>query len=181
MESTDLLSAMSVFEPHNFPSTEDELSTYGKEDISQLTNFYGVVQKAYFDGQEGVSQPDVDSEGTEAEWKLFQQLISIHYKGSSIYQVLSKLICHGDIAKPLSKLAMSLAVLTVTTATVERSFSSMKHIQTRLQSRMGDDTLESTMHICIEGPYSLDGNILEDIVNHCKAVKHFINFMYNLI
>ena len=38
------------------------------------------MQKAYFDSQEGVSQPDVDSEATEAEWKLFQQLIFIHYK-----------------------------------------------------------------------------------------------------
>ena len=28
-----------------------------------------------FDGQEGVSQPDVDSEGTEAELKLFRRLI----------------------------------------------------------------------------------------------------------
>ena len=63
------------------------------------------------------------------------------------------------LQQPLSKLAMSLAVLLVTTATVEHSLSSMKLIQTRLQSRMGDDTLESTMHICIEGPDSLDGNI----------------------
>ena len=62
---------MSVFDPHNLPSTEDELSTCGKEEISQLTNFYGVVQKANFDGQEGISQPDVDSEDTEAEWKPF--------------------------------------------------------------------------------------------------------------
>ena len=29
------------------------------------------MQKVNFDGQEGVSQPDVDSEDTEVEWKLF--------------------------------------------------------------------------------------------------------------
>ena len=28
-----------------------------------------------FDGQEGVSQPNVDSEGTESKLKLFRQLI----------------------------------------------------------------------------------------------------------
>ena len=56
----------------------------GKEEISQLTNFYGVVQKVKFDGQEGVSQPDVDSEGTKAEFKLFRRLIFTYYKGSSI-------------------------------------------------------------------------------------------------
>ena len=89
MEWTDHLSGMSVFVPHNLPSTEDELSTYGKEQISQLTTFYGVVQKVNCDGQEGVYQPDVDSEDTEAEWKLFQWVIFTHYNGISIYQVLS--------------------------------------------------------------------------------------------
>ena len=79
---------------------------------------------------------------------------------------------HGDIAAAftnLSKLAMILAVLPVTTATVERSFSSMKLIKTRLRIRMGEHTLESTKHICIEGSDSLDGNTLEDVVNHYKA------------
>ena len=52
-------------------------------EISQLTNFYDVVQKVNFDGQEGVSQPDVDSEDTEAEWAPFQWLIFMYYKGSS--------------------------------------------------------------------------------------------------
>ena len=51
LESTDLLSAKSVFDPHNLPNTEEGLSTYGKEEISQLTNFYGVVQKVNLDGQ----------------------------------------------------------------------------------------------------------------------------------
>ena len=74
MESIDLLSAKSVLDPHNLPNTEDGLSTYGKEEISQLTNFYGVVQKVNLDGQKGVSQPDVDSEETETEWKLFLRL-----------------------------------------------------------------------------------------------------------
>ena len=44
-----------------------------KKIFFQLTN--GDVQKANFDGQEGISQPDVDSEDTEAEWKLFWRFI----------------------------------------------------------------------------------------------------------
>ena len=44
------------------------------------------MQKVDYDCQKGVSQPDVDSEDTEAEWKLFRRLIFKHYKGSSIYQ-----------------------------------------------------------------------------------------------
>ena len=79
----------------------------------------GRKQKVKFDCQEGVCQPDSDSKDT-----------------------------YGDIAVAfpnLSNLAMILAVLSVTTATVERSFSSMKLIKTMLLSRMGEDTLETTM------------------------------------
>ena len=66
---------------------------------------------------------------------------------------------------------MILAVLTVTTATVERSFSSMKLITTRLRTRMGEDTPESTQHICIEGSDSLDGNTLESLQTPVKDRK----------
>ena len=38
---------------------------------------------------------------------------------------------------------------------------------------MGEDALECTMSMCIEGTDSLDSNTLEDIVNNYKAVKHF--------
>ena len=75
-----------------------------KEDISQSTNLYGVVQKVKFDGQEGISQPDVVLK-VQAELKLFRQLIFTYYKGCSIYQVLSKLICHGDIAAAFTNLS----------------------------------------------------------------------------
>ena len=31
-------------------------------------------------------------------------------------------------------------------------FSSMKLVKTRLKNRMGEDTLDSTIHICFESP-----------------------------
>ena len=45
----------------------------------------------------------------------------------------------------------------------------MKLIKTRLWSRMGEDTLDSTMHICIEGP---DIKTIEAVVDHYKRVKN---------
>ncbi len=164
MGSTDLIGAASVFDPCHLPETEDNLSGYGTEKIAKLTDFYGMEQKVKCDGQEGESEPDIDIEETEAEWKLFRRLIFKQYKGSSIHQVLSRLICEGDVAAAfpnLSKLASILSVLPVTTATVERTFSSMKLIKTRLRKRMGDGTLDSTMRICIEGPDHLSSDILE--------------------
>ena len=52
-------------------------------------------------------------------------------------------------------------VLPVTTATVERSFSDMKLIKTRLRSRLGEETLNHTMRISIEGPDKLNSEDLD--------------------
>ena len=71
----------------------------------------------------------------------------------------------------LSKLAEILEVLPVTTATVERSFSSMKLIKTRLRSRLGEETLEHATRICIEGPQQLSDGTLEHIIEEYKNIK----------
>ena len=80
MESTDFLSSMSVFDPRHLPNSEERLNNYGEEKIRILIDFYGIAQRAYFDGDEAFSQPDIDPEKTEAEWKLFQQLIFRKYR-----------------------------------------------------------------------------------------------------
>ena len=45
----------------------------------------------------------------------------------------------------LAKVAAIVNALPVTTATVERSFSAVKVIKTRVRSRLGEDALEHTM------------------------------------
>ena len=80
-------------------------------------------------------------------------------------------LCHVLAVTNLWKLAAILELLPVTTATVERTFSSMKLIKTRLRSRMGENTLEHTMRICIEGPDQLSNDTLEAVVDHCKGAK----------
>ena len=71
----------------------------------------------------------------------------------------------------LSKLAAILEILPVTTAPVERTFSSMKLIKARLRNKMGDDTLELTMRICIEGPNHLTYETLEQILDYYRTIK----------
>ena len=132
MESSDLISSMSVFDPYHLPETEEELSGYGMENMQTLIKFYGIVQRVQFDGDEGVSQPDIHAEETASEWKLFRRVMFVRYKSSSLQEVLSALTGSGDMAK----LAYILEVIPVTTATVECSFSSMKLIKTRLRSRI---------------------------------------------
>ena len=132
----------------------------------------GTSQKLKFDGK-GVSHPDIDA---ESEWKLFRRIVFKQYQHSSLQQVLSTLTGNDDIVAGfpnLSELAVILQILPVTTATctVERTFSSMKLIKTRLRSRIGEDTLENTMRICIEGPDHLTDDLLEEIVENYKITK----------
>ena len=55
--------------------------------------------------------------------------------------------------------------LPVSTATVERMFSQMKLIKTRLRNRLSDSNLEHLMKIAIEGPNisNVDFNEILDI------------------
>ena len=98
----------------------------------------------------------------------------VKHKGSSLQHALSRLLGSSDIAAAFpnpAKLASILEVLPVTTATVERTFSSMKLIKTRLHSRMGEQTLDHAMRICIEGPETLSVETLDIVLDHYKRAK----------
>ena len=71
-------------------------------------------------------------------------------------------------------LAAILTVLPVTTATVERTFSSMKLIKTWLRNRMGESTLKHTMRICIEDPDGLLNETLEVVIARKNNVLNVI-------
>ena len=95
MESTDLISAMSIFDPQHLP-TDDKLADYDIEKIRTLINFYSVAQRIQFQGEIGISQPDINAEDTESQWKLFRRVFFVRYKDSTLQQVLSKLIDSGN-------------------------------------------------------------------------------------
>ena len=65
----------------------------------------------------------------------------------------------------LSALANICMSLPVSTASVERSFSQMKMIKTRLRNRIGESSLNHLMLIAIESPNELNDNELDCIVN----------------
>lgn len=69
------------------------------------------------------------------------------------------------------KLASRALVIPVTTATVEKSFSDMKLVKTRLWSRKRDDTLDHAFQMCVEGPDMLSDENLECISTHWKQQK----------
>ena len=59
---------------------------------------------------------------------------------------------YSGIFPEIFKLINIILVLPVGTASVERSFSSMKQIKTRFRNRLSDINLARLMRIAIEGP-----------------------------
>ena len=65
----------------------------------------------------------------------------------------------------LSDLAKVSLSIPVGTASVERSFSRMKMIKTRLRNRLGEQNLSHLMRIAVETPEKLPDDIVESVVN----------------
>ena len=65
----------------------------------------------------------------------------------------------------LNTLANVCLSIPVGTATVERSFSEMKMIKTRLRNRIGESSLSHLMKIAVESPEKLCEMKLENIVD----------------
>ena len=110
LESTDLVSSMSVFDSRHFPDIEKNWLTMGTEKIQTLISFYCSVQEVHFDGNKGTSQPDIDPEYAKSEWKLFCRVIFVQHKQSSLQQVLSTLLSGADIAAAFPNLARLAAI-----------------------------------------------------------------------
>ena len=100
-----------------------------------------------------------------SEWKIFRRALLVEKKAimeckeesvsPSMQEVLdemNKSHTYGRIFPETWKLLNIIMALPVGTATVERSFSQMKLIKTRLRSRLSDLNLEHLIKISIEGP-----------------------------
>ena len=68
----------------------------------------------------------------------------------------------------LSALSNVCLSIPVATASVERSFSQMKLIKTRLRNRIGEKSLSYLMKIAIESPAKLTDEDLENIIDVWK-------------
>ena len=54
----------------------------------------------------------------------------------------------------------------VTEVTVECSFSVVRQVKTRLRRRLGENTLDQAMLVCVEDPSTLSDDELVVIVTH---------------
>ena len=75
---------------------------------------------------------------------------------------------YKGIFPQIFKLIDIILALPIGTATVERSFSDMKMIKTRLRNRLSDCNLDRLMKIAIEGPAELNSVAFDEILDIFK-------------
>ena len=117
------------------------------------------------DGEETVKSALISSEG-ESEWKLFQALLAQKQQDDIPAQTKELLTIEMLIAMfpNLSKLASIAVTIPVSTASVERSFSHMELIKTRLRNSLCEGCLSQLMRIATESPEKLTESELEEVV-----------------
>ena len=74
----------------------------------------------------------------------------------------------------ISKLLRIFATIPVTTATNERSFSSLKLVKTYLPSTMAEDRLTGLAHLCINKDIKLD---YEKVINEFGRKNRRLDFV----
>ena len=150
--SGQVVSALSIFDPKKLPGDPEKLSSYGDTSIATLLKHYGVERPAEtIEGEETVREPVVSSDITN-EWKTYRQYMAKQPEENMKLQL--KQLTSNEMLKTmfpnLNTLASISLSIPVATASVERSFSQMKLIKTRLRSSLSDSSLSSLMKVAIE-------------------------------
>ena len=163
-----VVTSASIFNPTILPENEAQLPNYGTTPLTTLADFYGKEAVVEF---EGTSPAIIKREELFSEWPIFKRAFFHEKKGMmissnaqdpkapSMQEIKVEMESNYSVIFPeIFKIMNILLVIPVGTASVERSFSQMKTIKTRLCNRLADTTLARLMRIAIEGPELSDAD-----------------------
>ena len=166
--SNDIVSALSIFDPRKAPKVDSpDLPQYGEQAITTLLAHCGAEKPTETLLGEPTNREAVITSDITTEWKTYRQLLVNKLENNMMSQ-LKELVCNHmmrTLFPNLSKIATTNLSIPVSTASVERSFSQMKLIKTRLRSSLNDKSLSHLMKIAIESPAELTDSHLEEVVD----------------
>jgi len=176
----DLVAAFQIFDPKLVPAGEDELEKYGTEKLDAILEHYGKEATATLTSLNDVRSrrdaPVVKAELCRGEWIPFRRMMQRGMQSKDFEDLASFLRWFYSGSMPeyfpnLSVLLQIVAVLPVGSVSVERSFSVMKLIKTRLRNSISDDNMEWLMLIASEGPEKLTDEQADAILNRFRDLK----------
>ncbi|CAF3466629.1 unnamed protein product [Rotaria socialis] len=153
----NLLNCFMIFDMQNMNNNKD----YGDEEIRTIQQHYS---------------SDFD-ESIMYEWKTFRTYLLTQRQAGKLMtqrEVCMKLVQDGmlkDIYPQLSLAAEIFLIAPISTATVERDFSTMNRILTKLRNRLTTKHVDQLMRISKEGANTLNEEMKDEIINYWKKVK----------
>lgn len=117
-------------------------------------------------GEEFIKSALISSDEIHAEWKTYRNYITKQPK-EDLQKQLTELISNEMLITMflnLSTLSGIYLSIPVGTASVERSFSEMKMIKTRLRNWLGECSLSYLMKLSIESPEKRSDDDLDAII-----------------
>ncbi|CAM4925383.1 unnamed protein product [Rotaria socialis] len=148
----NLLNCFMIFDMQNMNNNKD----YGDEEIRTIQQHYS---------------SDFD-ESIMYEWKTFRTYLLTQRQGGKLMtqrEVCMKLVQDGmlkDIYPQLSLAAEIFLIAPISTATVERDFSTMNRILTKLRNRLTTKHVDQLMRISMEGANTLNEEMKDEIINY---------------
>ena len=107
----------------------------------------------------------IDSDACVADFKSFKHYITkiLNATGSNKpYQILLAANVGYNYLRQLAELIMCVPI---STASVERSFSTMNRIHTKLRNKLGEESIDHLMRIACEGPENPPLSFLNSIID----------------
>ena len=163
-EDKSVISSFDLFDPKKMPRKQidqsdhsesthtdaeeqsyDTFMTYGNNHITNLAQQYSHDSDCVC----GTSEEWLE------EWGCFRQYMHDNYLNLKHRDVIKELCSNKTISSifpNMSTFAQVCRVVPIHTADVERTFSQLKLIKTRIRNRLAESTLDCLLRIAIEGP-----------------------------
>ncbi|CAF4091810.1 unnamed protein product, partial [Adineta steineri] len=159
---SDVLILLNCFRIFNVNEISDE-QQYGIREINMIKQQY----------------PNDFNDDLLNEWKVFRKYLFIQkqqQKSTALSQreTCINLVKKGMLREMYPQLSLAAEIFLcapISTATVERDFSTMNRILTDLRNRLTTDHLQKLMKISIEGPSELDNDLKNLIIDRWKSKK----------
>ena len=136
LENDPVLKAAAVLDPDVWPKDQIELSTYGDAEIELLANYY----------EHHLLRAGGELHQIVREWSSVKSYVSLHLSSRCTEEIFAT-IFRSRMDDCRNFLAESVLIWPMSTAVVERGFSSMNRVKTQLRSSMHPENLDGVLTI----------------------------------
>ena len=138
LENDPVLKAAAVLDPDVWPKDQIELSTYGDAEIELLSNYY----------EHHLLRAGGELHQIVREWSSVKSYVSLHLSSRCTEEIFAT-IFRSRMDDCRNFLAESVLIWPMSTAVVERGFSSMNRVKTQLRSSMHPENLDGVLTISV--------------------------------